>query len=93
MKLVVIDSWQTVEDKGNWFKQKLINYVITNKIIFLITENIPRAAGAKDVFVPSYKKIMSLDKSLNHFGYKTIVVGKDDKLINTVYFKYKDIFN
>ena len=89
VKLVVIDSWQTVEDKGEWFKQKLINFAFTDKIVFLVTSNIPRAAGHKDNFFPPYKKLINFDTSLKDFGFKEIVVGKDSNLLDTVYLKYR----
>lgn len=93
IKFVVIDSWQTVEDKGEWFKQKLINFAFANKIVFLITKNIPRATGRKDAFFPSYKRLISFDKSLKNFGFKEIVIGKDCNLLDTVYLNYKNISN
>ena len=64
IKFIIIDSWLVVEDKGIWFKQKLINFLINNKIVFLITANIPRSAVRKYCDTPPYKKLKANDDEL-----------------------------
>ena len=87
VKFVVIDGWDLLEDKESWFKGIIGNFAITDKIIFLVTVNIPRGI-CNSYSIPSYRRLKKIDDRLNNFAFKKIVVGRSIDSSDKFYFQY-----
>lgn len=88
VKLIVIDGWELLEDKGEWFRRKIISFAKTDKAIVLIMANIPRGSVLNDFSVPSYKQLKRIDERLNDLAFGEIAIISNNFGTGKSYYKY-----
>ncbi len=73
LKFVFIDYWQLINDQEEWFIRKLIEFSYNNKIVFIITTQLPRKI-VKGKYQMTIKKKLAKMNNLSIWARKHIVI-------------------
>ena len=96
-KFVIIDYWQVVENQGEWFLRKLLEFSWEHKLIIIITSQLERLVEKRKNHLPKFKDFRNV-KNIFKFARKIIVIERpamygldvEDEL---KYYVYKDVEN
>lgn len=74
IKFVFIDSWGSIENKDNWFIQRLYTMSYKYKIVFIIVSTLSRKVEKRKSKLPKLKELNNINGIITAFINYTIMI-------------------